>query len=941
MSEARAIIEIPVEIVRVTFRIEKKDPLGPILDSLKDRHIETELNSVQRLKAMSSSKLELSKDTIYPTMVLRDLWKGKFWTMKERNLDHSIEVVGGIQQIESIEPLNPETFDGNVKEIAAPFLGWLANASNIERKEILSHIRLEEIDCDSEIFHLKTALVQHEDRSGRKFWVHEYGPFKQLVGEFIEEIPGFEMTQDAQNEREGKWPYSPEVLALKRLKQSRKNEQNTIKVFDQVIEELQQDTRPRLNKVKPIVGFRQDMWDSAIEVIKSAKKQVYILSSFSNMDHIDETIAHLVEANSNDTVKMTIAFGEPNRGRSPGDIQSTENYLQKLATGQGLQILGAVTQKPSHAKLIVSDSGSAFITSCNLFSGSFDSGILESGLLLRDSQCAVSLITEVLEAGWYSKAQTAELNLLLLALKQHQVKSVCVSDRTLKTMKKLRDKFRKTKAISYRRRFEQLLLDVAERPAWSIIREQQHRPFMEDCIDRFEDSIALASDGLRSNGLDLATIQRIHKQADKHRATVRIWWGRHAPASKPFDDIDRRGRKEAKERLQKLKQLSNEVKTWKLIPRNSHDPMETHAKLFLVDDLRVAITSDNTLSFGDTMSERGDAGELGLIIDHPRLAIQTRGSMELWLPKEAIIPGDLTRWWAALGEEVIQLATAPSERIGLEDALDSMIGRIEASPHLRKLWATELEQEFDEIEILNKLARGVSFGVFRIYKAKKSDQYQIKLEASDQQVIALAGKSPWTTQEIEQNLEKTYDGMVEEFIQKHGKSIDEVIDDVLLKALKEYNSKSGKREHFILQGKRTYRFKPPNRLTMRFKKGFIYDYLEKERTKIDLQFRSQHGLELELEWPVSKHVKSGFQISKSEEITPELWSKAFIHYMKKPNEFEWGSDVVRKMTTQHHRLKLGPGKMSKYITEECQEYLEIERRDTPVKNSLYVRRRMS
>ena len=55
--------------------------------------------------------------------------------------------------------------------------------------------------------------------------------------------------------------------------------------------------------------------------------------------------------------------------------------------------------------------------------------------------------------------------------------------------------------------------------------------------------------------------------------------------------------------------------------------METHAKMFIVDDLRLMITSDNTLSFGDTESERGDAGELGIMIDHPRLARQTRGSM--------------------------------------------------------------------------------------------------------------------------------------------------------------------------------------------------------------------------------------------------------------------------------------------------------------------------
>jgi len=939
METMRAIIEIPVELVKVIFRVEKKDPIGPILEAVKNREIDSSLNSVQRLVAMSSSNLELSKDTYFPTLVLRDLWKGKFWTMKERNLDYTEGVVGSVHQIEPIEQLNPERYDGNVKEIAKPFLGWLANASNIGRKEILGHIRLEEISCDSEIFHVKTSLIRREDKSGRKFWVHEHGPFKQLVGEFIEDVEGFEMTQEVQTEQEGNWPYSPEVKALKKLRTYRNDEQKTLETFDQVISELQEDDRPRLNEVKPCVGFRQDMWDSALEVIKSAKKHVYILSSFSNIDHIGDVLHHLSEATPKNSVRLTIAFGEPNRGRSPEDIIATEAYLKKLSSTPGVKVVGGVTLKPSHAKLIVSDSGCAFVTSCNLFSGSFESGVLESGLLVRDNACAASLIAEVIEAGWHSEAQSMELASLLQDLREHTPLRARINNRTIKTMKKLRNKFHKTKRYTHRKKFEHILLDIAEKPAWSLLREQQHRPFMEDCIDRFEHSIALASDGLRSNGLDLATIQRIHQQAHKHRSTVRIWWGRHAPGSKPFDEIDKRGRKEAKDRLEKMRQLSNDVKTWKFLPRNNHEPMETHAKLFIVDDLRLAITSDNTLSFGDTMSERGDAGELGLVLDHPRLSIQTRGSMELWLPKGAVVPGDSTRWWAALGEEVIMNTTKPSQNIPLEQALDSMIGRIESSPYLSNLWSTEIESEFDENQILNKLAKGTSFGVFRIYDSEKSTEFQSKIEALDQQVIALAGKSPWTTQNVETNLSDEYVADVEAFMKKHGEDINEVIDNVLLEALKEYNSKSGKREHFILQGKRTYRFKPPNSLVMKFTKGFVHGYLEKERKKIEDQFRLQHGLDLDLIWPIPKQVKSGFQIKESEEITPALWSRAFVHYMRAPDDYEWASHVIQLMNTQHPRLNLGPGKVSKYITKQCGEYLEIQRRNKPVKNSLYVRRR--
>lgn len=834
MNSTHAFLEIPVEVIQVVFRVEKEDPLGPLLETMNGLNIDSKLNSIQRLNAMSSSKLELSKDILYPTLVLRDLWKGRFWTMKERNLDFAGELVGGLSQIQPIERLDPDKFDGNVKDIAKPFLGWLANASNIERKDILGHIRLDELSCNSEVFNVKTRVILREDKAGRKFWIHDQGPFKQLIGEFIEEIEGFEMAEEVHIEQEGQWPYSPEVLALKRLKEHRNNPKREVEIFDQVIKDLQEDLRPRLNEVRPCVGFRQDMWDAAIEVIQSAKERVYILSSFSNPDHIDDTIQHLLEGVKNNSALITLAFGEPNRGRSPEDIKDTESYTHKLAKTQGLNLVGGITTKPSHAKLIVSDTGSAFISSCNLFSGAFDSGVLESGLILNDKTCAMSILEEVLDGEWLSGVQSEEVEAILNQLKSKQEPSVRVSGGTIRRLRKYRNNYAKGRTSFQRMKFEFLLRDIAERPVWSLLREHQHRPFMHDCIDRFETNITLASDGLRSNGLDLATIQKLNSQADKHRATVRIWWGRHAPGSKPFDEIDKRGRKEAKQRLQKLSQLSNECKTWKLVPRYSHEPMETHAKLFIVDDLRMMATSDNTLSFGDTMSERGDAGELGLVIDHPRLSIQTRGSMELWLPKEAVIPNDMVRWWAALGEEVVMKQATPTEAIPLEEALDSMIGRIENSPHLSRLWASEMEKDSDEVKILNKLLKGTTFGMYRIRKSVESKKLIFDMTEVEHQAISLAGKDTWV---------------------------------------------------------------------------------------------------------ISKSEKPDSITKDSEKIIARVWSEAFVNSMENPDEFEFASQVLLRMIAHDSSLRLGPGKATKYITQQCVDYLEFEKRDHPLKNSLYVRRR--
>ena len=179
--------------------------------------------------------------------------------------------------------------------------------------------------------------------------------------------------------------------------------------------------------------------------------------------------------------------------------------------------------------------------------------------------------------------------------------------------------------------------NIAERRVWSLIRTLEHRPFM---LTVSNDSNQLLWAAMVWLWLDKTTIRRID---ERHKMDLLFTFGeRHAPKSEPYDDIDKRGRTEAKNRLKALRDLSNKGRKWKLIPRYNVEPMETHAKMFIVDDLRLMITSDNTLSFGDTESERGDAGELGIMIDHPRLARQTRGSMELWLPKDAKIPDDST-----------------------------------------------------------------------------------------------------------------------------------------------------------------------------------------------------------------------------------------------------------------------------------------------------------
>ena len=120
-------------------------------------------------------------------------------------------------------------------------------------------------------------------------------------------------------------------------------------------------------------------------------------------------------------------------------------------------------------------------------------------------------------------------------------------------------------------------------------------------------------------------------------------------------------------------------------PENSDKPMETHAKLIVIDDMRVLLTSANFLSFGDTEGVRGDAGELGILVDHPRISRYTRGQMEIWLP-HGRNPQDLTRWGAALSEEVTILAHSSFTSVPMEGALGGMMNRILGNGDLLDDW---------------------------------------------------------------------------------------------------------------------------------------------------------------------------------------------------------------------------------------------------------------
>lgn len=959
MSGASIILEIPIEILHTVFKVEKDDPLKPLMDVMKsNKKVESNSQSVHRLDALSRSSSSISKISVFSRPVMRDLWKGKYWSVGEQNLSLDDDISGSIHQLEPIQRLDVNKSEGEVKDLAGPFLGLMARKSGIHRDKVLGHVRLESLISSSEIIFVRTKISQIEDGVGRKYWVYEDGPFKQLIVNHIDKEPGFEMEEPEVTEAEHEWPYSPEIKALHEFKKAASKfadkpevvQEKTLEILDTILDRIKQDERPRLDWVKQVVGFRQDMWDAAQEVILSAKKQVFIVTSFSNPRFSDDVAELLAEASEGVQPDILLSFGEPDRGRSPEDIQNTEQYIATLAKDKRFKLKGGVSPKSSHTKLVISDTGMVFICSCNLFSGSLESGVLESGLLINDIQCAKSILEVSNEERWVPKQLVKDIDKMYSGLGKIKQPTFALMEVVEKKIAEIKKDIKNGGEWYAYSKLERMLRDIAEKPVWSLIRTLEHRPFMADCIERFDKRIVMASDGLRSNGLDKATIQRIDQRASKSSASVHLWWGRHAPNSKPFDETDKRGRREAKSRLNELRKLANERKKWNLIPRHNVEPMETHAKMFIIDASRLMITSDNTLSFGDTESERGDAGELGIMIDHPRLAIQTRGSMELWIPKEAKLPGDLVRWWSLLGEEVSLQTQYSSQKVSLIGTLDSMIERIESNDYLRGAWEQEVEANSDEITIVNKLALGCKFGIYCIAKSHdaKGIKSKLSMEQLSNAVISLGGKSVWQ-QDFPTNTHQNvdFDPALQAFLDGHDKSsIDNMIDEALVTALIEYQSKSGKREHFVLQGEREYEFAPPHILRMKFKKGFVLNYFKDNRDKIILSLTDSLGFEVKPSWgqmeTLSKSTKKKFKrfaLDENREITPEIWSNAFVHYMIDSSEFEFVSDVLTRMTTRHKVLALGSGKTAKYIINQCSEYLEIERRDTPVSNSLYVRRR--
>ena len=88
----------------------------------------------------------------------------------------------------------------------------------------MSHIRLKEIShlYDSTLI---TKVSVNDDGKGHRFWIHQDGPFKELVQRYIEEVPGFDFTNVSSESEKIVWPYSPENFCFIQYKKIRCHEE--------------------------------------------------------------------------------------------------------------------------------------------------------------------------------------------------------------------------------------------------------------------------------------------------------------------------------------------------------------------------------------------------------------------------------------------------------------------------------------------------------------------------------------------------------------------------------------------------------------------------------------------------------------------------------------------------------------------------------------------
>lgn len=655
------------------------------------------------------------------TKVVRDLLTGGFH--HPRVLYESAELTksGGISL--SPEPIIARRGGGeepsrmSVEAVLKPVRGSIAYQLDMRGKDVIEGSSLLGVDIQE----AETSVTYrwHKRTDGTVVpSVRDDAPLAQHILD-SKVIPELEVVSK-EDEVRREWPPSPELEAIAKLDVARKNirrvqkghvnysgkhlrtlVEDALDATKSAISSLERDDIARLDNVRVVVGTEFEQWNSVQCVINSAEKKCVLLSAFTHEKFADEAAMRISESLT-DGCEILLLSGEPDRINEPTFAERTAKYGEKLSKeGMPKRARIEATKRACHAKFVISDTGMVWIGSCNLLSAAPTSWVLESGLVIEDRGVASEIINHIIEEEWLSEESSNFISSMIDTLPQHSPHLVRNSVRKRvnkhvklikKGMEELSDGNINQNTLNRLVSLISTLLTLCERPQWSLIKTNQHRPAMLDLIRQSRKRIVIGSDAVRKRGLDLSTIREISSRpADaENRASkfsVQVFWGRQDP------NYVKKYNEEIEDARARIKLLRDEV--WKhdergkkgglrskFHPHKILNPMLTHCKFISVDDERLLLTSDNLLSFSDDEGWDSDARELGILIDNPRIARLLRGEMELLTPtcRDFWQRG---RWHTAVASAIEECG---SDEVPIDQVMGAIIERIRRVRQLSDDW---------------------------------------------------------------------------------------------------------------------------------------------------------------------------------------------------------------------------------------------------------------
>lgn len=463
----------------------------------------------------------------------------------------------------------------------------------------------------------------------------------------------------------------------------------------QLNEEMNQSNSDRLEYVEPVVGTEQEQWLAAARVIESSKNDALLLSAFTNPEFAEYINQRLDDAQTGKKkpAALHLFSGEPDRVNEADYGKRTKQFAKKLQREVG------TTASPSHAKVVISDTGQFWIGSCNLLSAAESSWNAEVGVLVEDPQATSQLLTQI--KPWFGpRAQTIERMIATINIKEKKERAQRDYTRTIGKLlttvsrEQLLNKKNRKPFLRATLTLRKILNLLSKTPRYSFLTTEQHRSFVLEAVAQSKESVAIASDQFRPTGFDLtlqnSILARIDAANTNEKYNISIYWGRQTPRFKEKDPEIIEGtalldnfRKAAKASMKRLKQ-----KNWKrFLPERINGPMNNHAKFVIVDKRKVLVSSLNITGGKSEEFDALDASELGIVIDSRPLAMNILGEMNLMMPDGFSNPNpnftSIVDWFGSI---MVSTTIDLGQTCDLETLLQHFFERVMGVERLRNQW---------------------------------------------------------------------------------------------------------------------------------------------------------------------------------------------------------------------------------------------------------------